>query len=71
MMSNSTSIGWDKLPIYIIWSLEFLTIGVANLLIALAIVRYQALHKRKEYLIILGLSFADFIYVGSFFMAGM
>ena len=71
-MDNSTSIeiGWDKLPIYIIWSLEFVAIGVPNLLIVLAIVRHQALRDRKEYIIILGLCLADFIYVGSFFVAG-
>ncbi len=62
--------GRELEPIYAVWSLELLTSGVTNLLVALAILRRQALRTRKEYLIILGLCFADFTYIGSFFMAG-
>ena len=72
-MSNNTTNEnnyWQFQMVYIVWITEFLFIGLGNALIAFAIIRYEAIRDRKEYLIIFGLCLADFLSLTSYFCAG-
>ena len=68
-MSNLTD-GWENLPAYLSYSVQGFVIGSSNMLIALSILRYEALRTSKEYLIMLGLSLADSFNMSGFLAAG-
>ena len=72
-MSNDTNSEsyWLFQTIYIVWIVEFMFIGLGNGLIAFALIRYEAIRDRKEYLIIFGLCLADFLNLASYFCAGI
>ena len=65
--SNSV---WNNLPLYILYIVEFLTIGIGNVILAVAIARYKALRSRKEYVVLFGLFLADSISLSAYFAAG-
>ncbi len=61
---------WEILPIYICWVVQFLLIGIPNLIICATVARYEALRNQKEYLVISGLMCADGLYIACFIFAG-
>ena len=64
-MANETETNLDSefTVIYTLWMCQFIVIGLSNGIIALSILRYEALRRRKEFLIICGLSTVDFSYL--------
>lgn len=61
---------WNNVPWYMIFVLEGCVIGGSNLITAMSVVRYEALRSAKQYIIMMGLAFADFLNMMIFLSAG-
>ena len=62
--------GYNIIWLYVTWIIFFFTTALPNLIVTLTIMRYSALRDRKEYLVVAGLSFVDFIKTGAYSIAG-
>ena len=62
--------GYNLIWLYVTWICFFFTTALPNLLVTLTVMRYEALNERKEYLIMAGLAFSDFLQTTAYSIAG-
>ena len=61
----SVNNGYNYIWIYVIWIAYFFIVGFTNFFVAITVLWHKALRRRKEYVMISGLAFADCLAISS------